>query len=111
MSVLTDPEQLGKKHIAVSDKEKSTFLEKTYPTYTYRVLLTTLLLEWNPQTAMSVFDPHTFQAQKMNCPLMVKEEIFQLTNFCGVVQKVNVDGQAGVSQSDVVSEDEAYLYI
>ena len=33
-----------------------------------------------------------------------KEEISQLTNFYGVVQKVKFDGQEGVSQPDVDSE-------
>ena len=32
-------------------------------------------------------------------------EISQLTNFYDVVQKVNFDGQEGVSQPDVDSED------
>ena len=33
MSVFTDPAQLGRKHIAVSDEEKATFLEKNYCPY------------------------------------------------------------------------------
>ena len=39
----------------------------------------------------------------MNCPLTVKKIFFQLTN--GDVQKANFDGQEGISQPDVDSED------
>ena len=34
-----------------------------------------------------------------------KEEVFQLINLYFVVMKVNFDGQEGVSQPDVDSED------
>ena len=54
---------------------------------------------------MSVFDPHNLPSTEDELSTCGKEEISQLTNFYGVVQKANFDGQEGISQPDVDSED------
>ena len=56
-------------------------------------------------SAKSVLDPHNLPNTEDGLSTYGKEEISQLTNFYGVVQKVNLDGQKGVSQPDVDSEE------
>ena len=55
-------------------------------------------------SAMSVFEPHNFPSTEDELSTYGKEDISQLTNFYGVVQKAYFDGQEGVSQPDVDSE-------
>ena len=57
------------------------------------MFLTTRLESTDLLSAKSVFDPHNLPNTEEGLSTYGKEEISQLTNFYGVVQKVNLDGQ------------------
>ena len=107
MSVFTDPAHLGKKHIAVSVTKRKLHCCKKIIVHIYSAIDHIISrMEWTDHlSGMSVFVPHNLPSTEDELSTYGKEQISQLTTFYGVVQKVNCDGQEGVYQPDVDSED------
>ena len=107
MEVFSDPAQLGKKNIVVSEEDKAAFLQSIYRPYIQSVVDHIIVRMGSTDliAAMSVFDPHHVPDTEDNLTNYGMNKIVELTNFYGVVQKVQYDGQEGVSQPDIDAED------
>ena len=67
----------------------------------YRVLLITPVAEWGQLISYQqhVFDPHHLPATEEELSDYGMDKIAKLTDFYGIAQKVNFDGQEGEYQS------------
>ena len=91
----------------MTEEHKSEFLRSTYHPYIQSVIDHTSSTMGSADliSAASVFDPHHLPATEKELSDYGMDKIAKLTDFYGVAQKVNFDGQEGESDPDVDPDD------
>lgn len=105
--VFTDAAQLGAKNIVVTEEEKDFFLRKVYRPYVQSVVdhLNGRMESTDLISAMSVFDPRHLPETEYKLADYGIEKIRTLVNFYSVAQKIQFQGDVGISQPDIDAED------
>ena len=105
-SVFTDDAQLGAKNIVVTEEEKNLFLHKVYRPYMQSVVdhINRRMESTDLISAMSVFDPRHLPTEDKLAGYGI-EKIRTLINFYSVAQRIQFQGEVGISQPDIDAED------
>ena len=98
--------QLGKKSIVINEEDKTRFLQSIYRPYLQSVIdhINARMGSTDLISAMSVFDPNHLPDSEDKLPDYGMDKILELTDFYGAVQKVQYDGQEGISQPDIEAD-------
>ena len=107
--VFTDTAQLGAKNIVVTNEEKEAFLQKVYRPYLQSVIdhISSRMESSDLISSMSVFDPYHLPETEEELSGYGMENMQTLIKFYGIVQRVQFDGDEGVSQPDIHAEETA----
>ena len=105
-SVFTDDAQLGTKNIVVTEEEKNLFLHKVYRRYVQSIVdhINGRMESTDLISAMSIFDPQHLPTDDKLADYDI-EKIRTLINFYSVAQRIQFQGEIGISQPDINAED------
>ena len=104
--VLSEPSQLGKRKIIVTESDKEAFIARIYCPYIQSVLdnVASRLQSSDILSAFSVFDIRHVPNEEAELPNYGTDKIQVLANFYGNPQQVTFKGKTGVSICDVDKE-------
>ena len=105
-SVFTDDAQLGAKNIVVTEEEKNLFLHKVYRRYVQSVVdhINRRMESTDLISAMSIFDPRHLPTDDKLADYDI-EKIRPLIIFYSVAQRIQFQGEIGISQPDINAKD------
>lgn len=105
-SVFTDDAQLEAKNIVVTEEEKNLFLHKVYRPCVQSIVdhINRRMESTDLISAMSIFDPRHLPTEDKLADYGI-EKIRTPTNFYSVAQRIQFQGEIGISQPDINAED------
>ena len=105
--VFTDTAQLGERNIAVTDEDKTAFVEKVYCPYLQSFIdcINGRMESTELNSFMSVFDPRYLPDKEEDLSNYGMEKMKMLIKFYGTMQRVQLNEMEGVSQPDIEPDE------
>ena len=106
-SVFSDPKQLGKHNILITEDEKEEFMQKVYHPYIQSVIdhISNRLKSSDVYSCFSVFDPRLLPDKEENLSCYGESKLQALIDFYGSAQCVSFEGETNRSVPDIDGDD------